>query len=102
MACVRAAFCPTGIIVRASGHQALYGVEYGELFLSLSAIQKANPFRDASTNDTRTALQRMVTALMLSSVTTRTSGAESLYTCPSWPFRWLARIYLRTISQESP
>ena len=35
------------------------GVEYGELFLSLSAIQKANPFRDASTNDTRTALQRM-------------------------------------------
>ena len=59
MACVRAAFCPTGIIVRASGHQALYGVEYGELFLSLSAIQKANPFRDASTNDTRTALQRM-------------------------------------------
>ena len=61
MACVRAAFCPTGIIVRASGPRALYGVEYGELFLSLSAIQKANPFRDASTNDTRTALQRMAT-----------------------------------------
>ena len=99
---VRAAFFHTGIIVRASGHQALYGVEYGELFLSLSAVQKSNPFRNASANDTRTALQRMVTALMVSFITTRTSAAKSLHTCPSWPFRKLARMCLRTISQESP
>ena len=99
---VRAAFCHTGIIARASGHQALYGVEYGELFLSLPAVQKANPFRDASMNDTRTALQRMVTALMVRFITTRTSAAESLNTRPSWPFRKLVRICLRTILQESP
>ena len=47
---------PSVPLVGASGHQALCGVEYNELFLSLSAVQKANLFRNASTYDTSTVM----------------------------------------------
>ena len=59
-------------------------------FLSLLAVQKADRFCNDSTNDTRHQFGSHCNGWPpVRFITTRTSAAESLNTCPSWPFREL-------------